>query len=88
MAFEQPDLAGALGHADQHDVHDADSSDSEGERANDAEQGVESEGKGFQHLAALNGVPFGEWLWRRRWSCMSSPSELFPFHLVVPGPNA
>ena len=60
--LQQADLFGALGHADQHDVHHADSADAEGERADDAEQRVEADGEGPQHLAALDGVPLGRGL--------------------------
>ena len=62
MAFKQADLLGALGDADQHDVHHADSADAEGEGADDAEQCVEADGEGPQHLAALDGVPLGRGL--------------------------
>ena len=57
--LEQADFAGALGHADQHDVHDADSAHAEGERADDSQQRVKTDGEGLQHLSALDGVPFG-----------------------------
>src|ERR1017187_4957534 len=60
--LEQADLAGTLGDADQHDVHDTNTTDSEGEVANDAEQRVKADGEGLQHLSALDGVPFGRGL--------------------------
>jgi len=43
QGFLHADLAGALLHGDQHDVHEADAGDAQGERADQREQHLQGE---------------------------------------------
>ena len=58
--FEDADLAGALGDGDQHDVHDADATDSEGHCADEAEQNFKPDGEGHDLLGVFDGIPHAE----------------------------
>src|SRR4029077_5081008 len=46
--FLHPDLASALGHRDQHDVHQTDAADAEGKGADEAKQNLQADGDDFE----------------------------------------
>ena len=53
----QPDLARALGHRDQHDIHHAHPAHRQRDRANQAQHGLQPQRKRVDHLPVFDRVP-------------------------------